>query len=428
MTPLSQKLWKDQGKFLFVTLLLSTAASAQGSPLRWEEAKSLAERQNPSLRSAGLNWESSQHAVKENYGNFFPEVSLSARKSRGETEAAFLETKARSHTYTVAASWNLFAGFSTWAGLQSAKAAEAESHAQRDLTSVELRYQLRQAYFSVYIQQERIVLFERIVKRLRQNEKLVSLKYDNGTEARWNLRKTQADRERAEYNLEAAKLELASARDQLARYLHLEAFADNVETPAVPAVPPASASGAADESHPQLRLSRATEERFDQAITAARANFLPSLDLSYSRSRDQNEIGSRVRTDSNTVALTASWNIFNGFSDYQKVQQANLRHEAASFDRMSTERQLQNQILVSANNLRSQVMRLPSARSLRAASEERVSTVSAQYRSGLKAYIDWEQAETQLVEAEQQEINALSNALSALADWEKTTGITLEQP
>jgi outer membrane protein TolC len=414
-----------------LVLLFLAAPISQAAPLQWEEIKSLTSPENPTLKAASANAAASRAAVKESYGDFLPSVTLTAQRTRTVSEISVFETKTRNRTYSIGAAWNIFAGFATVAGVERARALESDARARRDLSSAELRYQLRRTFFSVYVQQERIRLFEKILKRQQQNEKLVSLKYDSGTEARWNVLKTKADRERAEFNLVAAKADLDSAREQLARYLYLESLpARPVDASALARAPIPNLSAGENRAtvHPELKVSEASESRFSAERRLARSAFLPSLDLTYSRGRDQNEMGARTRTDSNTVAAVARWNIFSGFANYHNVQRANLAREAAELESQGVARRILSDLRTAHSALTLAQNRLPSAQSLREAAEERVKTVSAQYRSGLKTYLDWEQAEAQLLETEQQEVTALGGALNAIADFERASGITLEEP
>lgn len=410
-------------------LMLAAGASAAPTAFDWEEIRAAAETRNPGLLGAEKSWQSARSAKKATYGAFLPTVSLSARRTKTVTEISTLETTSKSRLYSVAASWNLFNGFATVASVQRAGAQEEESLAAKDVTSVELRYQLRKAFFSVYIQQERIKLYEKMLKRQQQNEKLVSLKHESGTEARWNVLKAKAERERAEYNLESAKSELFLARDNMAKLLNLESLPEKpVAIPPTNALLSSPAKGEGVASHPSLRRSRFSAEKTGREITLARSAFLPTLDLAYTRSRDTSEIGAKTRTDSNSFAIVAQWQIFNGLTDFHKVQQANLAYEAAELERERVERELQTGILSASVGLKTASAGLPSATSLREAAEERVRTVSAQYRSGLKTYLDWEQAEAQLIDFEQAEMSALNGALNALAEYERAAGITMEQP
>lgn len=410
-------------------LMLAAGANAAPSAFDWEEVRNAAEARNPGLLGAEKSWQSARSAKKATYGGFLPTVSLSARRTKTVTEISTLESTSKTRLYSVAASWNLFNGFATVATVQRASAQEEESLATRDVTSVELRYQLRKAFFAVYIQQEQIKLYEKMLKRQQQNEKLVSLKHESGTEARWNVLKAKAERERAEYNLESAKAELLLARDSMAQLLNLEALPQKpVAIPPTSTLLASAATPGALENHPSLRRSRYGAEKIGRDITLARSAFLPSLDLAYSRSRETSELGARPRTDSNTFAIVAQWQIFNGLSDFHKVQQANLAYEAAELEREKVERELRTSVLSAGTNLKIASAGLPSATSLREAAEERVRTVSAQYRSGLKTYLDWEQAEAQLIDYERAEMSALNSALNALAEYERAAGITMEQP
>lgn len=96
-----------------------------------------------------------------------------------------------------------------------------------------------------------------------------------------------------------------------------------------------------------------------------------------------------------------------------------------NFERI--EREIVYKISSTRKDLEMAIARMPSTRALREAAEARVKTVSTQYRSGLKSYLDWEQAEAQLNESEQSEITALASALEALANYEKSIGKMLHE-
>lgn len=394
--------------------------------MRWEDIKRTALDQNPSLKSSEKSFSAAEKSLSQSYSAFLPTLSLSGRKSKSESQSAGLETEARTETLSGTASLNIFSGFSTLANLNKSRALKGESEANRELSSIELRNSLKRAFFTAYIQQERIKLFAKTLKRQEQNERLVSLKYNSGTEARWNLLKTRADRDRAQYNLNAASNELENSRAELGRLLYLPVSPkQNVEV-SLSEVEKEIALPASLESHPSWRRALFNAEKSAQDVLAAKASFYPSLDLSYSKSREKNRPGTERDIDS--IALNASWNIFNGLSDFYNVQKTNLSKEAVEWQNIDLKQSLETTARVSRIKALNAIARLPSARSLKMASEERLKTVSTQYRAGLKNYLDWEQAENQLLESETAEINALGEALLAVADLEKAVGIPLEAP
>ncbi len=413
-------------------LLAFCERSVAEEPLAWEEVRQLARAHSAGMASAQLSKQASHSAVNAAYGNFLPKVALNANRTRTKAELAGIESNSASLNYGATASLNLFNGFSSLASLSRAKATELAADASLQLTSATLRHDLRVAFFNIYLQQERLQLNEKDLKRVRQNQKLMELKYNSGNEARWNLKTTKADTESALYNVANSKALLNINRETLASLLQMEALPDRAVTVAEKSIlqPPLSPPANALQLHPQLLKSHFAINQSEQDIRLARAGFYPSLDLSLSRSHSENapDPGITAKTNSNTFAITASWNIFNGASDYFNVQQANLNSEAAELANTSLERRLTADLRTKSASFQLSLAQLPVTRSVREAAEERERTVSEQYRSGLKTYLDWEQAESQLLDSEQKELKALGDSLTAFADYEQALGLTLEQP
>jgi len=410
---------------VFIPLfLLSFIADA--AVLRWDDVKRMALEQNPTLRSSEKTYLASKKSVNQSYGSFLPSLSLSARKSTSEALSAAVETESRSEILTGTANLNLFSGFSSLANVKKNIASRGESEANLEIASIDLRNSLKRVFSTAYIQQERIKLFARTLKRQEQNEKLVSLKYNSGAEARWNLLKAKADKERAQFNLSMAGRELENSQAELGRLLNLPVPPKQVVEISLKEIEKEMPLPASLESHPVWRKALFTEDKVSQDSLAARAAFYPSLDLSYSKSKEKSRPGTEREVDS--ISLSASWNIFNGLSDFYNVQRANLNIESVVLQNAEVKSSLETTARVSRVKAINSVSRLPSARALRGAAEERLKTVSTQYRAGLKSYLDWEQAENQLLESETAEINALGEALLALADLEKAFGIPLGAP
>jgi outer membrane protein len=401
------------------------AMAAVDAPLRWEDAVAHTQEKNSSLKSSSSETQASEAERKQAYGAFLPSISASARRSGSEVERNNITVKSKSDSLSLTASLNIFSGFSTIGAVRRASLARDTAKIDERLKSVSVRFELRQAFFNLYIQQERIRIYEKTVARQQQNEKLVGLKYESGAEARWNLNKTRADLERARYNLESTKTELELAQRELARIMEVSAH-EKLRVAASQDLPP-SAKIDIDtllQTHPRVERSRQLEETAYASRLIARSGFYPSLDLSYSRSREPLERG--PYTNTNTWTLSASWNLFNGFVDYHKASAASANREAASYELDAVLRSLNAELNEKQNSYRLAFSLLPVAMAQREAAEERLKTVMAQYRSGLKSYLDWEQADSQLNESEQAEISARKQALFALAELERSLAIPLE--
>jgi outer membrane protein TolC len=406
-------------------LILATTSYA----ITWDEVRTISKQNDQSVKASDFSLQASLYAKKQSFSSFLPTLTLSARKNKSVAEAYGIESETRAHSVAATASLNLFNGFGSSATLSKAKAAAQEAKAAKDLSSVNARYQLRLAFTDLLISQERIKIFEKSLKRQQQNEKLVSIKYESGTEAKWNLLKTKAERERAEYNLEAARSSWTSAKENLLSLLNIENLPNyQVSSPIDELkIPREIQENEILTNHPRFQEASFAKDRVEKDVTLARSAFFPTIDLNYSKNREFNEIGSKTRTDSTGWSIVAQWNIFNGFSDFHNWQKTRMATAASKENLEKTQLVLLQDIRSSMRELKVSISRLPSTKSIREAAESRVKTVSAQYRSGLKSYLDWEQAEAQLNESEQTEVSALANAFESLANFEKSIGKTLDE-
>lgn len=418
----------NQAFFSLLLPLLLVAPAAPAQTIGWEELASDAIAANPSLRSGVSAVDARRSDKKASVGAFFPAVSLNAKGSRSSAGRSGANSTTKSTSAGATASLNLFNGFSSVASLRKAGAGVTEAEAARDLASSNLRYDLRSEYFTQFIRQERVKLSERIVKRQQQDEKLLSLKYSNGSEARWNYEKSKAELEQAVYNLHSALLDLKNGRKRLARLIATE-LPETMEV----AAPKEELYGRLLErarfelqEHPQYRQLSAQYERADRDVTIARSNFFPSVNASYSYDRTKTEGNPEIKTG--TALLSAEWSIFSGLADFYKVQSARAARDSLDFQRDDLRNSLRTDYETALEVLGNAVKKIPIARAIYAAALERYNTVNTQYKAGLKNYLEWEQAESQLLQAEQDELAARSSALSAAAVLEKTMGLTLESP
>jgi outer membrane protein TolC len=400
--------------------------------LSWKDAKELALQHNPRLKSGSLTTQSAAAAHRQSYSGYLPKVSLKANQSKNKAEALGRANRQTEKSISATASVNIFDGFSTTNTVGRSKAGLSEAQQTELLLAAEVRRDLRIAFAEYQAETEKLKILERTLERRKQNEKLVSLKYENGSEARWNLRKAKADTARAQSQVVEARFSVDTALESL----NLAIYGDHekgdttrllpLDIPAIPEMPGSEFISL----HPRIQKLRFAEERLERGRSMARSAFLPSVDLSASKSRaDTLPSGTaRSRTDTTVYGISATWNIFNGAADALAVQQANLNLESASIDRLREERRLQAELNEAKRSLEGALDRIPSATALRQAAEERLSTVTTQYRSGLRGYLEWEQSESLLGEAEQSEISVKQNAWNALAKFEFTLALGLEAP
>ncbi|MCO5142240.1 MAG: TolC family protein [Oligoflexia bacterium] len=419
---------------ILLIILLTTAQHSNAATLSWQHAVDLALKQNPSLEASKKSVSASEANIKKSYGEFLPTVSVSAKRAKNKSESSStpgVTTKTTSDSISATATLNVFKGFYDIATLAKSKISKDKAKYAQKVESSDIRLKLRQAFVNAYIQQEKIRLSQKVLDRQIRNEKLISIKYNSGTEARWNVRKSQSETKLAQFNLASAKEEFMQAIDTVSSIIGDQSISiQSITAPSL--IDPKSLNNYAKESqenHPSIRKTELTVLEAEKDKTIARSAFYPNVDLNYSKSREDSkpETTRRSRTEGSAFSITASWNIFNGFTDYYDTQKTNLAYEAQELTFRDTKNTIQNEIEKYKTLYENAYAKIPLSREVREAAEERLKTVSAQYRSGIKNFIEWEQAESQLAQAEQTEINSIRDAQINLAQYEYALGKTLEE-
>jgi len=407
---------------LLLFVILPGVDYADAQILDWSDLVTLAKKNSPNLQSSEWSLRSKQAEKKASYGDFLPSVSLSKDKNSATTKALGSSSTKKTTDDGITASLNLFNGFADIAKIKKLSYEEQASVQDLILKSILVRFNLRQAYYRLLIQQKRIQLSEETLQREKNNEKFISLKYENGTEARWNLLKVRADLEKARFNLENAKNDSTTEKKNLETIVgnSISSITSNEEN----LYDFAESSLYSIENHPQVQKLHLQFLASEKNKTIARSAFLPSLNASYTKSRSTTEPS--PRTDTGTFLLSADWNIFNGLSDFYTLQQVSAAAESLNYEWENTLKTVSNAIDTAKRAFFLAKMNLPVAKNIRTAAEERLKTISAQYRNGLKSYLDWEQAESLLVESEQAELRAQEQILLSKAELERALGYSLE--
>ncbi len=414
-------------------ILLLASKFSLAAELQWSDLVKATLSSNPDLASATQNLYSSENALKGSYGAFLPVISLDAKASRSDYSYSDLnfiggmngEIDSRSTQYGVNGSWNIFQGFSSLGTLESNRAVRDASFADTQIKSIDLRYQLRQAYFNTIMAAEQIHLYEKIRNREQDNARFIELKYNSGTEAKWNLLKTRADAHQAAFNLENAKSlfkEQLFTLERLTGISSLEIDNFHLDQNILKEKPDSEFDL---EHHPSFLKSQANVTKAEKDKLSANSGFLPTLNASYSWYKQHYE---RISpTNNQSFSLTADWNIFNGGVDYYSREKAKTTIAAADYNLESTKRNLLEAYRKALQEFTTSLQNIPIVTEELEAANERATTVTAQYRNGLKTYLDWEQAQSLLTEAETAVIEAEKQCLLNRASLENSIGYSLEK-
>ena len=117
----------------------------------------------------------------------------------------------------------------------------------------------------------------------------------------------------------------------------------------------------------------------------------------------------------------ASWNLFNGFQDKYKVDQAKLEKKEKEAERLSIRNQILLQIREARENVKIADAAIETAERRLAAARKSFDAVDSRYRQGLAPQIELIEGRNNLTLAEVGAVAALYDYQIRKAEWEKAT-------
>lgn len=393
---------------LVIIILLSSLSSA----LTWQEAISLANKNNNDLASAKKQLESYEWAYKKSFSSFLPQLSASSSMREN------LYSNVKTYSYGLSASQTLFSGGDNIISLQKSYADLEYYKASLNSTRAQVLYDIRFAYIEVLNLNERIVLLEKILNMRKENVRLIELRYKSGREDKGNLMQTKSDLVQAEYDLSSTKRDLKLAKLKLVQLLGKDVSDPNDE----------------------LALAYVKEEDFDKLVKitpsyimdkyqlekaelnykATISGFLPSVSVSGSYGKSGSDWP--PDTASKSWALNMSYSLFNGGADIADriIYAAKLDQSKESF-KMAV-KDLRYDLEKSYEDYNDAVEAYEAAKISEAAAAERAMISKAKYLNGLTNYDDWDRIESSYVSAQKSLLTYKKSALLSEAAWHKAYG------
>ncbi len=360
------------------------------------------------------------------YAGHIPSISLIGSKVDSQrtilsTSLPVTDTKYQKYGFRV--NWNIFDGFKTINQIKKASYQEQLAIAKEKTTLKDIRFLLRKSFFNTLVGKKKLAIAKKIKKRQKQNLKFIQLKYNGGLEAKWSVDKAQVDYKLAEHNLEKEKKELKKSMMELIYLLGEEDWNKNftIEGSIEKNLRPIYASFENDLHHPDIKLLTYKVSLAKKQEIIDLGDFSPKITLTFEKTK------SKIKNsfDQKDAALTLNLvlPLFNGFSTTNTYLATKSSRFAAEKELLDKKRRLKLETKKSQLDFESKLEKVPLAKQLLKAAISRKATVTKQYRSGLKSFIEWERAESQLIEAEKEELKTIAEALFAKANYEYNLGI-----
>ncbi|HYU00082.1 MAG TPA: TolC family protein [Gemmatimonadales bacterium] len=369
------------------------------------------------------------------WGAFLPTVSTSASASRSNQDRFDPNSTLRlppgySYSGGLSASLELFDGFRRLANLRATGATQDAAGAE----VVNQRYQTtlatQQAFYTALADEELVRVAEAQVKRAEQQLKISVDKLRAGSATRSDTLRSTVDLGNARLQLLQAKANLASGQASLGRQIGVDQSVRAVPDTAFPGLPDTAALRAAPlESAPQVKQADAQARAARALVWSARAQYWPSLIVSYSNSR--------TGTGTPTLPLFTgypetfswrfglSWTLFNGFQREQSQVAASVARDVADARAADTRRQTNAQLIQQRAALLTAYEQIGIAGTNVDAATEDLRVVQERYRVGAATILDLLTSEANLTQAQVNLVQARYNYLIARAQLEALVGHAL---
>jgi len=408
--------------------ILFIHSSAQASLLlTFDEATSLALKNNLELKSAKESFEAYKLNVKSAYGDFLPELSLGFSYSRLSNEND-RSIKSTSHNYnsSLTITQNLFNGFSDVAGVKSALSKLLTEEANYQEVSSQVSYDLKSAFAQYYYAKDSLNLTRDIKKRREDNLRMVELRFENGRENKGSVLLSKAYLEGAKLDLLKAENALKVSLYYLKRILNLSED-ESIELTKAPELKDIK-SETTEENFNELISQTPVAKKFKATLMSAEANmisgqsnFYPSWNVSGSMEKS----GTSFFPDDNKtlkISTGLTWSLFNGGSDYYSSQSNNLLVQASQKRFENQLKELKKSLQESFSNYKEASLAVSVSQAFLKAAEVRSDIARSKYNNGISNFDEWDLIENELINRQKDFTLKMRERILAEASWENTQG------
>lgn len=403
--------------------------------LTLEKAMELALSNHPSLRVASGTQAVNEALVGQAQSGFYPQVQAQSGYQRGTANATRnftgspLPRNTTGHTFgyyqnNVTLNQLLYDFGTIKSQVDTAQYNLQAANSDAETTVQTVVVNVQQAYFSLQQAQRLLTVNEEAINQFTKHLDLAKGRFQAGVAPKIDVTTAEVDLSNAQLNLIKAKNNLLVARVTLNNAMGIKASeAYRVEEPTTFAQDQIVLDQAVDLAmrlRPEMLSQRAQEQAAESAIKAAQGNFFPTVTSSANYSYSATDF-----------PLVYNWNftgtvnipIFSGFLTKQQVAQAraNLLKTKANGDVLRQNILLEvSQALFTLEAAR-EGLRVTAVIVVQA--KERLALVEGRYRAGLSNAIEVTDAEQALVNAQVNDVVAMSSYQAAKAALDKAMGI-----
>jgi len=279
--------------------------------------------ENPELNAERENIEASKEDVKISRSQFLPSVTLSASKSKENTEKLTDRngensaiTDADTKIQSIDIKQKIFQGYAGVASLQKSKIGLNLADAKLLKTEQDILYKAVKAYSGLIFTDEKIKINQNNINLLERQVETDQARLERGQITLADLAQSESSLAGAQAKFILARNEVITAKLTYEKIIgpinsldDLDKKSDlNFEMP----IDLNEAIKISKISNPNLIISKLEYEQSEKDVTIAISDLSPSATLSFNSSRTDDASSTINERDKETLKATISWPIFNG--------------------------------------------------------------------------------------------------------------------
>ena len=425
-----------------VSAFVSTGVAAQQKPAAGQPAQlqvSLAEAVRraldvqPAVVQARGDQRNAGATERAAVGAFLPSISIggssnkaSANRYNSATGQIVTVPSNTSYFGSVGASIDLFDGFRRFATKSAASASVNSADAGFANQRAQVTGATQQLFFTALAQEELVRVAEAQLQRAKEELQIAVNKFQAGAATRSDTLTATVDLGNGQLALLQANANLATAQASLGRQIGVDQLVRAVPDTAFPPLPDTTRLRAEVlDSSPQVQQAAADERTARALVTVARAQYFPTLSVSYSNGYtglDAPWSTTQSYVNNWSLRFALNWTLFNGFSREADQVSASVTRDVAEALAADTRRRVNAQLTQQLAALTTAYAQIAIVGTNVAAATEALRVTQERYRLGAGTLLDLLTAQANMTQAEVNQVSARYNYVIARAQVEALVG------
>jgi outer membrane protein len=405
--------------------------SAPPAPLHLslDDAIALALHQQPQIRSSDQGRLAAQARIPEAQSAYYPRFDWVSEAGRSQTfsNSLLIPITANSLSTALQATQLLYDFGKTGSLVDQARANYQAAAFDVDRVQQLVVQNVRQAYFGLLQARRLVGVAQASLVRAELNLRSAQGFYQVGSKPKSDVTLAEVDVANARVSLIVAQNNVRLAQTTLANDLGLAATTaievDDILTYEPVTLDPAALLQEALANRPELKTAKAQIDAARAQLSGARAGFLPTFSATGAYGGATND---PPLHEAWSIAGTFSWNLFQGFfSTYQvKETQALVQQAQANYD--TTELQVRLDVEQAYSNVVAAAEAVAATDKAAESARENLRLAQGRYDAGVGTILDLTTAQSDLTNAEGNQVQALASYRTGLAVLDRVVARPVE--